>query len=103
MKKLKPDVFISTHCGTVEIQPSAEQENRVLLSSNPIEISKEFGPTIFASLRITPDYERGWVIERKANNFEDWVEWCTIPAQIDEIDFMCKGCRKDMQECECTN
>ena len=34
-------------------------------SHNVVILDKMFGPTIFATLRITPDIERGWVIERQ--------------------------------------
>lgn len=53
-------------------------------SGDRVTIDKLFGPTIFANLRITADIDRGcWVIER------DWIsggfiEWCTIPNQIEE-------------------
>lgn len=52
-------------------------------SHNSVIIDKLFGPTIFADLRITPDCERGWVIERKWIKTGMFIEWCVIPAQID--------------------
>lgn len=48
-----------------------------------VEIEKLFGPAIFASLRITADYKRGWVIEREWTKTGQWIEWCVIPAQIE--------------------
>ena len=51
----------------------------------PVTIHKLYGPTIFASLRITADLQRGsgcWIIERQtADNV--WQEWVTVPAQLD--------------------
>ena len=55
---------------------------KIEIGGETIEIEKLFGPTIFANLRITPDIERGWVIERKRINDGKWIEWCVIPAQI---------------------
>ena len=49
-----------------------------------VEIDKMFGPTIFAGLRITADMKRGWIIERQWIKDGKWIEWCTIPAQIEE-------------------
>lgn len=49
-----------------------------------VRIDKMFGPTIFADLRITASMERGWVIERMWIKNGKWIEWCVIPAQIDE-------------------
>lgn len=48
-----------------------------------VVLNKMFGPTIFADLRITIDLERGWVVERRFGNDGKWVEWCIIPAQIE--------------------
>ena len=53
-------------------------------SQHRVIVDKMFGPTVFVPLRITPDLERGWVIERMWASSSDWIEWCTIPAQIDQ-------------------
>lgn len=53
-------------------------------SFDRVIIDKLFGPTIFADLKITADPERGWVIELKWIETGDWIEWCVIPAQIDQ-------------------
>ncbi len=53
-------------------------------SNDTVEIDKLFGPTIFADLRITADVDRGWVIERLWIKTGRYVEWCCIPAQIEE-------------------
>lgn len=54
-------------------------------SSDVVEIEKLFGPTVFADLRITADVKRGgWVIERMWIAKGEFVEWCVIPAQIDQ-------------------
>jgi hypothetical protein len=50
----------------------------------PVKIDKMFGPAVFATLRITADYERGWVIERQWIETGEWIEWCVIPAQIEQ-------------------
>jgi hypothetical protein len=55
-------------------------------SDTPVILDKEFGPTIFASLRITADIKRGWVIERQWIDNGQFIEWCVIPAQI-ELEF----------------
>lgn len=57
---------------------------KIEIGIQTIEIDKMFGPTVFASLRITPDLERGWLIERQWIKDGKWIEWCVIPAQIDE-------------------
>lgn len=63
----------------------SEEPKRFELGSNQtVVIDKAFGPTIFANLRITADCERGWVIERLWIKDNKWVEWCIIPAQINE-------------------
>ncbi len=41
---------------------------------------------IFANLRITADAKRGWIIEREWIEKGMFVEWATIPAQI-ELEF----------------
>jgi len=52
-------------------------------SGDRVTIEKLFGPTVFADLRITADYERGcWVIERQW--IGEFIEWCTIPNQIEQ-------------------
>jgi len=62
-----------------------ERETRTIeIGTQRVVIDKMFGPTIFAMLRITPDIECGWVIERKWIKNGAWIEWCVIPAQIDE-------------------
>lgn len=53
-------------------------------SNESVTIDKMFGPTIFADIRITADTERGWVIERQWIETGDWIEWCVIPAQIEQ-------------------
>lgn len=60
-------------------------DNRIRVNvgiSDIVEIDKLYGPVIFADLRIRADYETGWVIERYCLN--KWVEWVTIPAQLDD-------------------
>lgn len=48
-------------------------------------IDKLFGPTVFADLRITADSKRGcWVIERAWIASDEFIEWCTIPCQIQQ-------------------
>jgi len=53
-------------------------------SGDTILIDKCYGPTIFADLKITADITRGWVIERMWIKSGEFVEWCVIPAQIEE-------------------
>jgi len=53
-------------------------------SGEAVTIDKMFGPTVFADLRITANTERGWVIERQWIETGEWIEWCVIPAQIDQ-------------------
>lgn len=53
-------------------------------SFDVLTIDKLFGPTIFADLRITADPDRGWVIEREWIENGQFVEWCIIPAQIEQ-------------------
>jgi hypothetical protein len=58
---------------------------RLLLGYQATELCKEYGPTIFADLRITASLERGgWVIERMTGPEDKWKEWTVIPAQLDE-------------------
>ena len=54
-------------------------------SGQSVTIDKLFGPMIFANLRVTANTERGeWVIEREWIGSGRYIEWCSIPAQIDE-------------------
>lgn len=53
-------------------------------SFDTLTIDKLFGPTIFADLRITADINRGWIIEREWIEKGKFVEWCVIPAQIEQ-------------------
>jgi hypothetical protein len=47
-------------------------------------IDKLFGPTVFANLKIVPDLARGsWIIYREWVRTGEYVEWCTIPAQVE--------------------
>lgn len=49
-----------------------------------VVINKMFGPLIFSSLRITADPKTNtWVVEREIIKTGDWVEWVSIPGQID--------------------
>lgn len=52
-------------------------------SGDVIVIEKLFGPTIMSDLRITADVEKGWIIERRWIGTGQWIEWCTLPGQID--------------------
>lgn len=61
-----------------------EEQTIEIGSGDQITIEKMFGPTIFADLRITSDVERGWVVERKWIDNGEWIEWCVIPAQIEQ-------------------
>lgn len=62
------------------------EEHRIEIGSGDrVVIDKLFGPTIFADLRITADYKRGcWVIERMWIATGEYIEWCTIPDQIEQ-------------------
>lgn len=54
-------------------------------SGDVVEIDKLFGPTIFADLRITADFESGsWIIERMWIATGQYIEWCRIPCQIEQ-------------------
>lgn len=56
-----------------------------IASGDSVLIDKLFGPTIFSDLRITASIERGcWVIERKWINSGEFIEWVTIPNQIEQ-------------------
>lgn len=62
-----------------------EDKNTIEMGSHEtLIIDKLYGPTVFAELRITPDASRGWVIERQWASDSEWIEWCVIPAQIDQ-------------------
>lgn len=53
-------------------------------SNDSVIIEKMFGPHIFTNLRITADTTRGcWVIERQWASTSKYIEWITIPDQID--------------------
>jgi len=54
-----------------------------------IIIDKMYGPRIFADIRITPNLDRGWVIERQWISTGEWIEWCTIPGQFNEEFLSC--------------
>ena len=56
-------------------------------SGDSVIIDKCFGPLVFLDLKITADFERGWVIERYVGSLNKWVEWVVIPGQLD-IDFL---------------
>lgn len=48
-----------------------------------VQINKEYGPLIFASIRVTADFDSCmWVIERQAIATGEWIEWTRIPGQI---------------------
>ena len=53
-------------------------------SDQPVTVEKEYGPAIFATLRITPDINGVWVIERQRCHDGKWIPWITIPAQVDD-------------------
>ncbi len=62
-------------------------KNTISVGSNEVlTIFKDYGPTIFADLRIRPSSETAeWIIERSTtiNNNDMWVEWVKIPGQLD--------------------
>ena len=59
--------------------------NVEIAANQHVVIEKMYGPMIFADLRITADSRREcWVIERLWIKTNEWVEWLTIPAQIDQ-------------------
>jgi len=62
------------------------EEHKIEIGSgDSVIIDKLFGPTVFADLKITADYTRGcWVIERMWIKDGKWIEWCTIPSQIEQ-------------------
>jgi len=67
------------------MQEKTLEEVKVEIGSHQrVVIDKLFGPTIFAELRITPDCERGWVIERKRIDSGEWIEQCVVEAQLDD-------------------
>jgi len=47
-------------------------------------IDKLFWPTIFANLKIVPDVNKWWIVYREWIKTWKRIEWCTIPAQIEE-------------------
>ena len=54
-------------------------------SDEPVTLAKEYGPLIFADLRITADFAScEWVIERQRIDSLRWVEVARIPGQLDE-------------------
>lgn len=62
-----------------------EETKTIEIGSNQsVILDKLYGPTIFADLRITADTEQGWVVERQWIETGEWIEWCVIPAQIDQ-------------------
>lgn len=78
---------------TVPRLPPAEEERVMerepkvieIGSQDTVIIDKLFGPHIFANLRITADTTRGcWVIERQWASTGEYIEWVTIPDQINE-------------------
>lgn len=62
------------------------ENHRIEVGANDsIIIDKLFGPTVFADLRITANIERRcWVIERMWIKTGEYIEWCTIPNQIEQ-------------------
>lgn len=86
-----------------DIQITGKETEILMSCDNTVRLRKEFGPTIFADLRITPDLERGgWVIERFGLN--DFEEYCLIPDQI-EGDFYCEECyeKQGVRDGKCEN
>lgn len=59
------------------------EDKIVEIGTHRVVIDKLFGPTVFAKLRITPDLNRGWVIEREAIDTGEWHEEAVIDAQRD--------------------
>lgn len=48
-------------------------------------VDKLYGPTIFANLRVRQDRDRcEWIIERQWIKTGEWIEWCRMPAQIEQ-------------------
>ncbi len=61
-----------------EIKLEIGSHNQVVI------LDKLFGPTVFADLKIVPDLDEGWVIYRRWVKTNEWIEWVSIPAQIDQ-------------------
>lgn len=54
-------------------------------SNDTVVIDKLYGPLIMANLRITACAEECcWIIEREWIETSKYIEWCRIPAQLEE-------------------
>lgn len=63
---------------------SSSNEVRVGVG-NPVIVNKEYGPLVFAQVRITAEYETcEWVVERQWVSNGEWIEVARFPGQIDE-------------------
>lgn len=74
-----------SNCYTEGQEP--EQITLYVGSHQVVTIEKEFGPTIFAPLRIKQvvGNKAEWIIERQGGD-EKWIEVARVPAQL-ESDF----------------
>jgi len=81
-------MFTEKRFGNTEVTPESDEIIAVQVACDtPVIIEKVFGPTIFASIRISASLERdGWLIERQTGPGDEWIPWVTIPAQLD-MDF----------------
>lgn len=50
-----------------------------------VQLCKEYGPLIFADIRVTADHATcQWVVERQRINTLEWVEVARIEGQLDD-------------------
>jgi hypothetical protein len=83
-------IYVSEN-GTPLLDAELHGEGRVTVQigiDGCVEVDKLYGPLIFASVRVRPDFEScEWVIEREHGTVPgDWREVARVPGQL-ESDF----------------
>lgn len=69
----------------LEIEPG-NQNVRVNVGYQTVELCKLYGPLVFADIRVRAEWKTcEWVIERlPIDSTDQWVEVARIPGQLDE-------------------
>lgn len=79
--------FSISHDGTPVLQGEVREKGKAevhISAGDTVTIDKMFGPLIFWSIRVTPDFAScEWVIEREFGPQGEWREVARVPGQLD--------------------
>lgn len=79
--------FSISHDGTSVLQGEVREKGKAevhVSAGDTVTIDKMFGPLIFWSIRVTPDFGScEWVVEREFGPHGEWYEVVRIPGQLD--------------------